>query len=112
MARRRRPMLGYPESPGHRGVDTSVQAAEQVNESVEIIRTQVMNALQVRSMTPEEIADFTGIHFLNIRPRCTELRYTGHIRRTGRRRMNRTGGAAHELEVCPRYRRRRRRSRR
>lgn len=101
----------YPDRPGYTDLACSLDAATNIKMSVATIREIVMAALRVRNMTPEEISDHTGIHFLNVRPRCTELKRLGVVRHTGARRPNRTGGSSSELELHPRYQPKKRRKR-
>ena len=90
----------YPVTPGHRSDDTSEDAATAISSRVDTLRLRVLEAFRNRGpMTPDEAAEVLGEGILAIRPRCTELKRLGCLRKTGTRRRNRTGGEANELEI-------------
>ena len=91
------PETGYPETPGHRGIDTSVSAADAIaNSSSRLQRTALFAIREVgpRGLTTQELADRTGIEFSSIQPRTTELRRKGLIQDSRQRRPNRNGKRA------------------
>lgn len=89
-----------PPTPGHRDDDTSEDAATTISSRVDTLRLRVLEAFRNRGpMTPDEAAEVLGEGILAIRPRCTELKRLGCLRKTGNRRQNRTGGEANELEI-------------
>lgn len=65
----------YPDAPGHRGVDTSIAAAEAVKPKVEAIREGILECLRANpdGLTADECAEIMGVHWTNTRPRCTEM---------------------------------------
>lgn len=80
----------YPYSPGHRGVETSIAAAQSID--ARTLQKLVVGALaQYGEMTADEIAARLGLSILSTRPRCTELKRLGRIRDTGERRPNASG---------------------
>jgi hypothetical protein len=87
----------YPDEPGHRGVDTSVAAANAIANSAG--RLQRMALFAIREMGPgglttQELADRTGVDVASIQPRTSELRRMGLIVDSRQRRRNRNGKSA------------------
>lgn len=90
-------MSRYPEAPGHRNVDTSIDAADAL--APRLGRLQHMAAAAIGSagesgLTADEFAERLGMERYSIQPRTTELRRKALIRDSGRRRRNATGKAA------------------
>lgn len=90
-------MSGYPDAPGHRNVDTSVQAAVAITPSLG--RLQRMAEMAIREagslgLTADELAARLDMDRWSIQPRTSELRRKGRIRDSGQRRLNRTGKRA------------------
>lgn len=87
----------YPDEPGHRGIDTSIDAARAIASVTSRIQRTALLAIQevgARGLTSQELADRTGIDFATIQPRTTELRRKGLIVDSRQRRRNRNGKAA------------------
>jgi hypothetical protein len=87
-------MASYPEAPGHRGVDTSVDAACSMEISVKHLQRIALRAIRAagsRGLTTHELAATVNIHRDSIQPRTSELRERGLIRDSGGRRQNVTG---------------------
>ena len=98
---------GYSDSgyfngkPGYKVSGTSKDASESMVNCAATLRDMVIATLRKHGpCTPDELADLLGHCVLAIRPRCTELRNTGHIVRTGRRRANTSGRMAMELKLA------------
>lgn len=90
-------MNGYPDAPGHRRVETSCRAAEQL--APRLGRLQQMAATAIRDagldgLTADELAAVLKLDRWSIQPRTTELLRKGLIRDSGRRRANVTGRQA------------------
>ena len=90
-------MKEYLDAPGHRGVDTSVAAADAV--APKLGRLQRLAETTIRDagedgLTADELAARLELDRGSIQPRTTELRRKGIIRDSGRRRRNVTGKAA------------------
>ena len=88
---------GYPNSPGHRGVDTSIKAA--VSLAPKLGRLQrivhaVIVAAGLYGLTADEIAATLHMDRYSIQPRTSELKLKGLIMDSGQRRLNRTGKQA------------------
>lgn len=84
----------YPEVPGHRGIDTSVEAAGSVAPNVNRLRQMVLTAVTAAGpvgATVIEICDRTGLDRFTCQPRTTELRQLGLIADGGVRRANPSG---------------------
>lgn len=88
------PRAGYPDMPASRDTDTSKEAAGAMLSRAGTIRAQVMNALDVRPQTTDEVAEKLGLSVLAVRPRFSELRKTGKIEDSGQRRANGSGKKA------------------
>jgi hypothetical protein len=87
----------YPDSPGHRGVDTSIAAADAL--APQLGRLQRLAGATIRAagaagLTADELAEKLGMERWSIQPRTTELKRKGIICDSGVRRRNVTGKAA------------------
>lgn len=90
-------MSTYPDAPGHRGVDTSIAAANDL--VAKLGRLQRLAELTIREageegMTADELAARLNLERWSIQPRTTELSRKGIVRDSGKRRSNRTGKQA------------------
>lgn len=90
-------MTGYPDAPGHRGVDTSVASANAL--APKLGRLQRLAETTIRApgpdgLTADELATRLDMERWSIQPRTTELSRKGMIRDSGRRRRNVTGKSA------------------
>ena len=84
----------YPDMPGHRGVDTSIEAAEMVASIAGPLRRMVYRAVHesgARGLTTDEIAAALRMPRYSVQPRTTELKHDRRIRDSGRRRPNVSG---------------------
>lgn len=87
-------MTEYPNSPGHRGIETSAEAARSIEISVghlQRIALRAIRAAGARGLTTHELAEMVRIHRDSIQPRTSELRRRGLIQDSGARRINATG---------------------
>ena len=87
----------YPDTPGHRNVDTSIAAANAL--APKLGRLQRMAEAAIREaglygLTADERAARLGMDRWSIQPRTSELRRKGLIRDSGLRRPNATGKQA------------------
>jgi len=88
-------LFTYPERPGHKGGDTSREAAEKIAPKVARLQTRVIAALNRHGpMTTDETAAKIGESVLAVRPRFSELSREGVIEKTGERRANESGMSA------------------
>ena len=90
-------MTDYPDAPGHRGVDTSMAAADDL--ARKLGRLQRMAEAAIRDagdsgLTADEVAARLKMDRWSVQPRTSELRRKGIIRDSGQRRRNITGKAA------------------
>lgn len=84
----------YPSTPGHRGVDTSIAAADMVAGIAGPLRRMVYRAVHeagARGLTTDEIAAALRMPRYSVQPRTTELKYDRRIRDSGCRRPNASG---------------------
>lgn len=84
----------YPDEPGHRGIDTSIDAARSIDLSVGHLQRVALRAIRAagpRGLTTNELATAVRIHRDSIQPRTSELRLRGLIRDSGARRPNPNG---------------------
>jgi hypothetical protein len=84
----------YPDGPGHRGIDTSVEAARKMEMSVGHLQRIALKAIRDaggRGLTTNELAAVARIHRDSIQPRTSELRERGLIYDSGMRRPNANG---------------------
>lgn len=84
----------YPFTPGHRGVDTSIEAADELAPVLATLQRQVYAVIAAAGpagATANEIADMLGWIVYRVRPRTSELSDRGEIIDSGRRRRNPAG---------------------
>lgn len=90
-------MSGYPHSPGHRNVDTSVAAAEALKPRLGRLQRLVEATIREageNGLTADELASRLDMNRWSIQPRTSELRRMGRIGDSGTRRLNSTGKKA------------------
>jgi hypothetical protein len=90
-------MTGYPDAPGHRRVETSVAAANDL--APKLGRLQRLAEAAIRragseGLTADELASQLSLSRWSIQPRTTELKLKGLIRDSGETRLNDTGKQA------------------
>jgi hypothetical protein len=88
---------GYPNAPGHRAVDTSIEAAEALAPGLGRLQAMALAAIQRAGdagLTADEVAAALKLSRWTVQPRTSELRRKGAIQDSGRRRRNITGKAA------------------
>ncbi len=90
-------MTQYPDAAGHRGVDTSIAAADAI--TPKLGRLQRMAAAAIKDagphgLTADELSAALDLDRTSIQPRTSELRRKGVIRDSGNRRRNRSGKLA------------------
>lgn len=98
----------YPNAAGHRGVDTSMEAADAMLPSLNRLRRIVLRTVRERGptgATSHEVAAIAGLENTSIQPRLTELHHAGLVRDSGDRRRNRSGRRARVFIVTERGRR-------
>lgn len=84
----------YPETPGHRNVDTSIAAAATIAPKCGRLQRLVLAAIHsagTLGLTTDELAGRLGIDRSSVQPRTSELKLLGLIRDSGQRRKNRSG---------------------
>lgn len=87
----------YPDTPGHRGVDTSVAAAEDIGPNLGRLQKSVhaeIKAAGPAGLTTNEIAARLDIDRSSVQPRTSELKVRGMIADSGMRRLNASGKRA------------------
>lgn len=87
----------YPDSPGHRDVDTSVAAANALAPRLGRLQRMAQEAIRdngSHGLTADELAARLGMDRWSIQPRTSELKRKGLIRDSGQRRLNATGKLA------------------
>lgn len=87
-------LFDYPNHPGFKDLDASLDAAIEMAPLVTGLRKHVLEQLVVYDLTADEIASNLDQSVLTIRPRVSELRAMGLIEKTGDRRDNRSGKRA------------------
>lgn len=81
----------YPESPGHRGVETSIAAAADMAPKLGRLQLLARHAIEragFNGLTADELADALDCDRYSIQPRTSELRRKGMIADSGKRRRN------------------------
>lgn len=87
----------HPRTPGHRGVDTSVAAANDLKPKLGRLQRLVLDAIRDAGwigLTADEIAKRLEMERWSVQPRTSELKLKGLIRDGGGRRRNATGKLA------------------
>lgn len=90
-------MSTYPETPGHRGVETSIAASEALAPKLGRLQWMALTALKQAGWlghTADELAERLGLDRYSIQPRTSELKRKGLIRDSGQRRRNGSGKLA------------------
>ena len=90
-------MTDYPDHPGHRGVSTSVEAANDLAPRLGKLQKLVLDAVVEAcpvGLTADELAAKVHMDRWSVQPRTTELKLKGLILDSGRRRPNVTGKKA------------------
>jgi hypothetical protein len=88
------PPADYPDAPGHRGVETSIEAAEAVAPKCGRLQRLALKAITDRGAfgaTTDELAELLQQDRGSIQPRTSELRRMGVIADSNQRRRNVTG---------------------
>jgi hypothetical protein len=93
------PLRGkYPNSPGHRGIDTSMGAANALASSLGPLQSLTFSYIAgcgASGATSDECAAGLGLDRRTIQPRTSELKLKGLITDSGLRRRN----ATHKLAI-------------
>jgi hypothetical protein len=87
----------YPDTPGHRGIETSVEAADAIAPATGRLQTMAYGAIRAagpQGLTADELAAVINVSRWAIQPRTTELRRKLLITDSGMRRRNVTGKRA------------------
>lgn len=87
----------YPDAAGHRGVETSIEAAEAIQPMLGRLQRMALTRIIAAGdsgMTAEEVANALQCDRVAIQPRTTELARKGLIRDSERRRNNHSGKRA------------------
>lgn len=89
-------MAEYDSSKNHRGIDTSVEAAEMIAPLSSRLRQLVHRTLyqHPKGLTVDETCRVVERPRYSLQPRFTELKKLGLIRDTGERRFNHSGARA------------------
>jgi hypothetical protein len=90
-------MNDYPDRPGHRGVSTSVEAANALAPHLGRLQKLVLEAISEAypvGLTADELATKLKLDRWSVQPRTSELKLKGLILDSGRRRPNVTGKKA------------------
>ena len=87
----------YPNAPGHRGIETSVQAADDLAPRLGRLQVMVRAAIEGagwNGLTADECSEALGLDRWTVQPRTSELKAKALIKDSKRRRRNRTGKQA------------------
>jgi hypothetical protein len=90
-------MSAYPNEPGHRGVETSMLAANELAPKLGRLQRMALKAIHdvgIDGLTADELAARLDLDRYSIQPRTSELKCKGQIRDSGQRRPNMTGKMA------------------
>ena len=90
-------MTDYPDHPGHRGVSTSVEAANALAPRLGRLQKLVLKAIVEAcpaGLTADELAAKLHLDRWSVQPRTSELKLKELIQDSGRRRPNVTGKKA------------------
>lgn len=90
-------MSAYPNAAGHRGVDTSIAAANDLAPKLGPLQRRAETAIREAGwlgLTADELAARLELDRWSGQPRTSELKCKGLIRDSGQRRPNATGKLA------------------
>ncbi len=93
----------YPNKAGYKDNDCSKEAASKINRTLRARQEEVLNVLKTHSngLSSEQIASLIGRPSLSIKPRLSELKELGLVRKSGRRGKTELGGACTIWEINP-----------
>jgi predicted ArsR family transcriptional regulator len=96
--------LVYPDAPGFKVSGPSEQAAETMGSTANKMRAAVLAqfAQYPGGATADEVARDLKLSILSVRPRVSELKRLGEIKKTGARRKNQSGMTATVWRLSPR----------
>lgn len=82
-------------------IDTRAEGRAAVKETAPLLRQKILRELfgLAAGLTPDEAAAKLGVSILSVRPRFTELKAQGLIRKNGLYRLNVSGVRAAAYEV-------------
>lgn len=97
------PPAKYPDDPGHKGIETSAQAAESMRGSAPRLRAACLKVCSqyIDGVTADECAAILEESILSIRPRFSELNLAGKIYDSKERRPNFSGRSAAVWKINP-----------
>lgn len=90
-------MSSYPDAPGHRNIDTSIEAARELAPKVGRLQRIALEAIRNAGwlgLTADELMAIMGMERWSVQPRTSELKRKGLIRDSGLRRRNASGKRA------------------
>ena len=95
--------LIYPDAPGFKVSGPSEQAAEAMGGTANKMRAAVLArfAQYPTGATADEVARDLNLSVLSVRPRVSELKRTGKIKKTIARRKNQSGMSATVWRIAP-----------
>jgi hypothetical protein len=94
----------YPTEPGFKSSGTSEEAARAMAERAKTLRDRVLGAIKAAEpigLSADQVADKLGESILSVRPRVSELRRAGEIRKTEARAKNASGMSAVVWVIAP-----------
>lgn len=92
-----------PATPGHRGISTSIVAAEKLTKSLAHLQILALNAIKVagkNGLTADELGAKLGMDRWSIQPRTPELKCKGLIKDSLQRCKNVIGKVAIVWVFC------------
>lgn len=88
------PLLNYPYEPGHRGVDTSIEAATKTGKRSKEVEKKVLHAMKIRGARgaiDEELPEITGFEPGTAQPARSRLSKRNLLKDSGTTRPNERG---------------------
>src|SRR3546814_14101452 len=92
-------MSTYPDSPGHRNVETSIAAADSLAPKLGRLQRMAEGAIRdagAHGLTADELAARLDMARGSVQPRTSELERKGLIRHSGQRRRSEEGRSGAE----------------
>ena len=87
----------YPETPGHRHIDTSIDAAAVIAPHCGRLQRMALQAVRDAGdagLTTDELSELLRVDRGSVQPRTSELKLMGLIRDSGARRQSANGKKA------------------
>lgn len=88
-----RQLTTYPWKAGFQADNFSKQAASQINPKLKELQQRVLDCVKEQDATADKIAELLSLPVETVKPRLTELKLMGLIKKSGKRGVTALGGS-------------------